>query len=90
MATTTLGTRALPEPTPAASVPAAAAPKSRQRELDGVGFFAKFVAIGFWGTVAAVFVGAAVTGVALFLLPLLGLGYLVFCLIALTGERNAE
>jgi hypothetical protein len=50
------------------------------------------VAIGFWGTFLSMIVAAAaVVGFALlFLLPLLGLGYLLFCVIALTGDRNVE
>ena len=50
------------------------------------------VAIGFCGTFLSMIVAAAaVVGFAvLFLLPLLGLGYLVFCFIALTGDRNVE
>ena len=50
------------------------------------------VAIGFWGTFLSMIVAtAAVVGFALlFLLPLLGLGYLLFCFIAFTGDRNIE
>ncbi|HEV3404810.1 MAG TPA: hypothetical protein VG073_10995 [Gaiellaceae bacterium] len=51
---------------------------------------AKLGAVGFWGTLVSLIVGAAASaGLALlFLLPLLGLAYLLFCLIALTADRN--
>ena len=52
--------------------------------------FAKLVAIGFWGTLITLVVSAAVApGFAILaLLPLLGLPYLVFCFIALTGDTT--
>ena len=54
--------------------------------------FASIVAIGFSGTLLSMIVAAAAAvGFALlFMLPLLGLGYLLFCFIALTGDRNVE
>ena len=53
---------------------------------------AKLAATCFWGTLVSL-VAAAAASVAvalLFLLPLLALGYLVFCLIALTGDRSVQ
>jgi hypothetical protein len=84
MATPTLAAPAVPKPTEAAR-PLAAKPAR-----GGVGLFAKLVAIGFWGTLITLIVSAAVApGFAVFaLLPLLGLPYLLFCFIALTGDRN--
>jgi hypothetical protein len=77
MATSTIGTRAL-------------AVSDTRRERDGFGFFAKLVAIGFWGTLITLIVSAATApGFIVFaMLPLLGLPYLLFCFIALTGDRN--
>jgi hypothetical protein len=64
----------------------------RAGEREGIGWFAKLVAIGFWGTLATLIVSAAVVPgfIVLALLPLAGLPYLVFCFIALTGDRNVE
>jgi hypothetical protein len=52
----------------------------------------RLLAIGFWGSLAALVVSAAaVPGFAvLALLPLLGLPYLLFCVIALGGDREVE
>lgn len=74
---------------PAAIAVAVTAPR-RARRREGVGWFAKLAAIGFWGTLATLIVSAAVApGFAVFaLLPLAGLPYLVFCFIALSGDRN--
>lgn len=85
-----MSSAALPEPARAAS--AAAAPRAHRRERGGGGFLAKFVAIGFWGAFASMIVGAVASAglLLLFAVPLLGLGYLVFCWIALTGDRNVE
>ena len=54
--------------------------------------FALIVAIGFWGTFLSMIVAAAAAvGFALlFLLPLLRLSYLLFCFVALTGDRKVE
>ena len=54
--------------------------------------FAKILAIGLWGTfLSMIIAAAAVVGFAVsFLLPLLGLSYLLFCLIALNGDRDIE
>jgi hypothetical protein len=89
MATWTHTTQAVRTPTHAAPTHTSA-PRARRRE--GVGWFAKLVAIGFWGTLATLIVSAAVApGFAVFaLLPLAGLPYLLFCFIALTGDRNVE
>lgn len=59
---------------------------------NGVGRLATFVAVGFWGTLITLIISAATApGFALLaLLPLLGLPYLLFCFIALTGDRNVE
>ena len=50
---------------------------------------AKLIAIGFWGALATLIVSAcAAPGfMVLALLPLLGLPYLLFCFIALSGDR---
>jgi hypothetical protein len=50
----------------------------------------RLVSIAFWGTLASLLLGAAASAgfVVLFLLPLLGLGYLVFCLVAATADRD--
>jgi hypothetical protein len=52
----------------------------------------RLVSIAFWGTLASLILGAAASAgfVVLFLLPLLGFGYLVFCLVAATGDRNVD
>jgi hypothetical protein len=62
------------------------------REKAGSGPFIKLLAVGFWATLAALIVSAAVApGFAvLALLPLAGMPYLVFCWIAWTGDRNVE
>jgi hypothetical protein len=83
-----------------APVPVPARPRSsrqastrpRQGRGEGVGLFAKLVSIGFWVSLASLIVRAVATGGGLvhLMLPLLGLGYLVFCLIAWTGDRNVE
>jgi hypothetical protein len=51
----------------------------------------RFVSIAFWGTLVSLMLGAAASAgfLVLFLLPLLGLGYLVFCLVAAAGDRDA-
>lgn len=61
-------------------------------EKRGIGLVATIVGVTFWGSLVALIVGAAaVPGFALlFLLPLLGLPYLLFCFIALNGDRNVE
>jgi urea transporter len=58
----------------------------------GFGFVARAVAVGFWGTLITLIVSAAVApGFAILaLLPLLGMPYLLFCFVALTGDRNVE
>jgi hypothetical protein len=50
---------------------------------------AKLIASGLWGTLITLIVSAcAAPGfMVLALLPLLGVPYLLFCFIALTGER---
>jgi hypothetical protein len=50
---------------------------------------AKLIAIAFWGTLATLVVSACVAPgfMVLALLPLLGMPYLVFCFIALGGDR---
>lgn len=64
----------------------------RRRNPEGVDLFPKLVSIGFWGTLASLIIGAAAFAgfMVLFMLPLLSLGYLVFCLIAATGNREVE
>jgi hypothetical protein len=59
--------------------------------MTGVGRVAKLVATGFWGTLVSLVIGAcAVPGFAVIaLLPLLGLPYLLFCFIAVSGDRNS-
>jgi hypothetical protein len=67
--------------------PAAVAPSGERGALLG-----KFVAVGFWATFVSLIVGAATSGalLAFALIPIIGMGYFVFCLIALTGDRNVE
>lgn len=88
MATSTLGARAHAEPAPSRVSPAPATERTR----DGFGLVAKAVAVGFWGTLITLIVSAAVApGFAILaLLPLLGMPYLLFCFVALTGDRNVE
>jgi len=53
---------------------------------------ARLGAVAFWGSGISLLIGAASSGgfLALAFVPLLGFGYLVFCLIALTCDRNVE
>jgi hypothetical protein len=76
----------------AGRVDAAAADADVAAPGRGFGLLAKLVAIGLWGTLAALILSAAtVPGfVVLGLLPLAGFPYLVFCLIAWTGDRDVE
>jgi hypothetical protein len=62
------------------------------REKAGSGLIIKLLAVGFWATLAALIVSAAVApGFAvLALLPLAGMPYLVFCWIAWAGDRTVE
>jgi hypothetical protein len=56
----------------------------------GRGLFGKALAVGFWGAGLSVTVAAlAVPGlIVLLLLPLAGFWYLVFCVIAVAGDRR--
>jgi hypothetical protein len=78
-------------PTAAAPARASVRPKRGSQREPGRRF-AMIVAIGFWETFLSMIVAAAaaVGFVLLFLLPLLGLGYLLFCFIALAGDRTVE
>jgi hypothetical protein len=73
-----------------ASLAVALSRASDQRQ--GYGRLERFGAISFWGSGLSLLVGAASSGalLALALLPLLGFGYVVFCLVAMTGDRNVE
>ena len=87
------GGRALRSAAPTAATLARTSPRSKKvREREPGRRFALIVAIGFWATFLSMMVAAAAAvGFALlFMLPLLGLGYLLFCFIALTGDRNVE
>jgi hypothetical protein len=56
------------------------------------GFLGWLVVVGFWATLVTLIVSACTApGFAvLAMLPLAGMPYLVFCWIALTGDRNVE
>lgn len=84
-----------PRPDPVRAEPRARRPSTqpaRNRQHEPGRLLVKLVAIGFWGTLVSLIVSAAaaVGFVLLFLLPLLGLGYLLFCFIALTGDRSVQ
>jgi hypothetical protein len=72
------------------SVPKAAtvAPPRRQKG----GFLGWLIGVGFWATLIILIVSAATAPgfMVLALLPLAGIPYLLFCWIALTGDRNVE
>lgn len=65
------------------------APRGRKHRRFSIG---AFLAIGFWATLIILIVSAAtVPGFIVFaLLPLAGMPYLLFCWIALTGDRDVE
>jgi hypothetical protein len=66
--------------------------RAEANSVDGFGLFSKGLAIGFWGMLVTLIVGAVTApGFAVFaLLPLAGMPYLLFCLIAWNGDRNVE
>jgi hypothetical protein len=61
-------------------------------QVKSGGLRARIAAIAFWGAGLSLLVGAATSGglLALALVPLLGFGYVVFSLIAMTADRNVE
>ena len=62
------------------------------RDHEGVGPSAGPVGIAIWVALALLMIGAVtMTGIMVFFVfPLFGLGYPVFCLIAITGDRDAD
>lgn len=66
-----------------------AAPQRRRR---GGGFLGWLIGAGFWMTLISLTISAAAApGFIIFaLLPIAGLPYLLFCWIAVTGDRNVE
>jgi hypothetical protein len=64
----------------------------RVATTERAGLLSRLVAISFWGAGLSLVVGAASSGgfLALALFPIVGFGYLVFCMIALTDDRKVE
>ena len=73
------------------AVPAAGA-ESRRKPRRRRGFLARVAAIGFWAPGISLLVGACASAgfLALTFIPLIGFGYVVFCLVAITGDRSVE
>ena len=65
---------------------------SRVATTERSGLLSRLVAIGFWGAGLSLIVGAASSGgfLALALFPIVGFGYVVFCMVALADDRTVE